>query len=250
MLYSESTIALRPRIEEVTKSFFDQHGFSYFQYLRCYEDGRYSLLTNDTRLLEEFANQPPDTQLIYSSFNEEQKSKYAYWFLWDEMLPKEPVQLAKQKLDIHNGITLLRRSKNYYDMIAVALPKHLENSATFYMNKKSAIEDFILNFDVTQKKLIAEMDKQSVSLSANRRDNNCDKIPILNGSVKTVVNNKEVQLSCQELKVLYFFTQGASYKEIARIMDISDRTVETYLQRIRIKCGLTSNAELYNIIKN
>ncbi|MFI4983919.1 MAG: helix-turn-helix transcriptional regulator [Rickettsiales bacterium] len=247
MLYANLTLELQPRIESITENFRKQNGLSYFQYLRCYLDGSYSLLTNDTSLLEEFASQTNDTQLIYSSFAEEQASQFAYWFMWDEALPANPVQLAKQKLGIHNGVTLVRRSKNYYDMIAVALPKHIENAGTFYLNKKSAIEDFILNFDSSEKKLIAEINKKPVQLTVGRRDQNFNKIPLRSGGVELLINHQKVQLSCQELKALHYYTRGVSCKQIARIMWVSDRTVETYLQRIKIKCEFRSNLELLTI---
>ena len=152
------TWTLKNKIQEVSQSFLNAHGFSYFQYLRCYVDGSIGLLTNDTRLIE-FFPQMENEPVVFSSFEEEHERSHAYWFLWDEELPEAPVSLAREQFHIHNGLTLVRRSKEYYDMIAVALPKEQENAGSFYLNKMKAIENFIHEFDRDNKDFIHDMKK-------------------------------------------------------------------------------------------
>jgi DNA-binding CsgD family transcriptional regulator len=51
-------------------------------------------------------------------------------------------------------------------------------------------------------------------------------------------------LSPRELEVVALFTQGAQYKQIARDMNISYKTVTAFLSRICEKLGAENNTEL------
>jgi len=51
-------------------------------------------------------------------------------------------------------------------------------------------------------------------------------------------------LSARELEVLSFLAQGKSNKEVGSALTISEKTVETYRSRIKLKLGLKSLVEL------
>jgi DNA-binding CsgD family transcriptional regulator len=52
------------------------------------------------------------------------------------------------------------------------------------------------------------------------------------------------QLSMRESQVLYFFMRGFTNKEIGLYMTLSARTVETYIERIKIKFNCITRSEL------
>lgn len=241
------TFLLKPKIQEISKNFLDAFGFSYFQYLRCFADGSVGLLTNDTNLIE-YSQYVDNSPAIFSSFKNEHEKAPSYWFLWDEELPEMPVQLAREKFNIRNGLTLVRRSKNYYDMIAVALPNEQANPASFYLNKLKAIEQFIKEFDVNNKNLIELMNKNPIVLPNASRDVNYKNI-CLNKS-KFIVTGKYgmTHITTQELACLRLLLQGASHKKIAQVLEISTRTVETYILRVKQRTGFSSRIELEGMI--
>jgi DNA-binding CsgD family transcriptional regulator len=238
---------LRNVINDYCKDFFSQHGFNYFQYLRCYIDGSFSLLTNNMGLTEEFAKFP-DSQLIFSSFDEGDSQKYSYWFLWDEELPDFPVSLARDKFGLHHGLTLVRRSRNYYDMIAVALPNAKNNINTFYLNKQKIIENFINNFDKNNLDLLRYLAKHSIQLPYVNRDVNYQKICLSNNKIKILGREKMTYITGQELACVQLLLQGATIKQIADLLKISPRTVETYFNRIKLRTGFTNKADFSSII--
>lgn len=240
------TFLLKTKVQEVSKNFLDSFGFSYFQYLRCFADGSASLLTNNTGLMEYF-KYVDNSPVIFSSFNNEHKNAHSYWFLWDEELPEGPVQLAREKLNIRNGLTLVRRSKNYYDMIAVGLSVEQANPGSFYFNKLKAIEQFVSDFDKDNKDLIEVMNKNPIALPEAYRDVNYQKICLPNGKFNFSGKFGQTYITTQELACLRLLFQSASHKEIAQVLEISHRTVETYLQRIRQRTG-SSMAEIERMI--
>lgn len=228
-------------------NFFTQQGFSYFQYLRCYQDGSFSLLTNNTGLLEEFSSWS-DSPVIFSSFEEENKNMHTYWFFWDDTLPSAPVNLARDKYNLNHGLTLVRRSKEYYDMIAVALPKAKSNIAAFYLNKQKAIENFINNFDRNNQDLLQYANKNMVQLTEPYRDTNYQNICLKKGRIFVNTPNGKSHLTTQEIACIRWMLQGASTKEIANILAISPRTVESYFLRIKDRTGVMNKLDFQSLL--
>jgi len=239
--------SLKSKIQEVSQNFLKQHGLNYFQYLRCFANGSMGLLTNFTGLIEHFqyVNREP---VVFSSFKEEHEKAHSYWFLWDEELPPEPVRLAREKLNLHNGITLMRRSKDYYDMIAVALPTERNNAASFYMNKLKSFEQFFDAFAQDNKDLIQVMNKHALILPAPYRDVNYQDICLKQGRIEVLGKAGKSYVTQQELAYLRLLIQGAGNKEIAQSLGLSLRTVETYLNRIRQRTGWTSRSGLRDLL--
>lgn len=62
--------------------------------------------------------------------------------------------------------------------------------------------------------------------------------------------DEQIRLTRREAESLYYFFQGKSSKEIARILDISHRTVELYFDRIREKFNCRRRNELLQKINN
>lgn len=241
------TLELKPKIQTVCKDFLNTFGFSYFQYLRCYADGSVGLLTNDTNLFE-YIQTVENSPVVASSFKNEHVNFHSYWFLWDEELPEAPVEIAREKFNIRNGITLVRRSKDYYDMIAVALPKEQPNPGSFYLNKLKGIEQFVHEFDKDNRALIDIMDKNPIALPQPYRDPNYKDICLTNGRVKVTGKLGITHITTQELACLRLLSQRASYKKIAQILEISPRTVESYLLRIKQRTGYTQRLDLERMI--
>jgi DNA-binding CsgD family transcriptional regulator len=238
-----STLALKGKVQEVCNNFLEASGFNYFQYLRCFSDGSIGLLTNNTGLIEHFQH-VDNSPVVFSSFENDYANTHSYWFLWDEELPKSPVQLAREKFNIRNGLTLVRRSKNYYDMIAVGLPTEQANPGSFYLNKLKTIEQFVKEFDSDNRDLIELMNKNPIALPEAYRDVNYKNICLTKGKIIVRGKSGSTYITAQELACLRLLFQGASYKEIAQSLDISPRTVETYFLRVKQRTGLSSHVEI------
>lgn len=234
-------------MHDLCANFFALHGFNYFQYLRCYKDGSFSMLSNETDLLEYFS-QIVSSPVIFSSHTAEHEGLYSYWFLWDEELPTYPVSLAREKYNLHHGLTLVRRSKNYYDMIAVALPEQKRNITSFYLTKRKIIEQFINEFDKNHDNLIQLMNKYPFSLPYSYRDINYNKICLPNGRIEVVGREGAFYLTSRELACVRLLLQGATDKQIAQILHVTPRTVETYLNRVKQRSGMLYRSDLEDLI--
>jgi len=152
-----------------------------------------------------------------------------------------PVTLVREKFGLHHGLTLVRRYKDYYDMIAVAVSEPKLNIGSFYLNKQKRMEQFINFFDKEYRDLLTTATKNPIILPRPYRDSNYQKICLQNGRLPIKGNYGKTYLTAQELSCLRLRITGLSNKEIAQILDLSPRTVETYMARIQQRTGYTSN---------
>jgi DNA-binding CsgD family transcriptional regulator len=228
---------MQPMVQGAMEGLWQQHGISYFQYLRCYHDGSFSILCNDLRLVKEFET-VEDEQLIYSSFEEEHQNKQKFWFFWDESLPDFPVQLAKEKMGIHHGLTLVRRAKQHYDMIGFALPKTIENPHGHYLTILPQLELFIAQFEQQESEHIQFIEANKIVLPKPYQDPNHNKLCIKNGRLDIIHQNITSHVTLQELHCIRGLQLSYSIKKIAHKLNISPRTVETYLERVYDRTGL------------
>lgn len=231
---SHPIIQLAPCVDAICNSFLKHHGFTYFQYLRCYKDGSISLLHNYTKLLMHFIELDLS---VLSSYREEHHLLHTYWFFWDEELPKLPVEIARDYHNLYHGVTLVRRGREYYDMIAVALPEPRLNVASFYMSRLKAIEQFIAFFEQEGKTLLQKVIQVPLALPEANQDKNHQQLCLHKKRIFVKGAHGETYLTSQELGCIRLLLQGYTYKEIGRTFNISTRTVETYIGRAKERCG-------------
>lgn len=233
-------------MQYICDDFLKAHDLSYFQYLRCYQDGSFNMLANDTRILSLFQT-VSDKPLIYSSFQAGDQQKFAYWFSWDEALPEAPVSLVREQFGLYHGVTWVRRQKNYYDMIAFAMSSPCEQATGFYINKLPQLERYIDQFDGQYAELLRGMEKTRLHLPGHIRDENHDKLCLVDGRLSIDTPTGVSYFTTQELNCLHMLSKGASHKDIAHQFAISTRTVETYFQRMKTRTQAYSLSQLLDI---
>ena len=231
------------KVREASDTFLNTHGFNYFQYLRCYKNGNVSFLLSDPSLFLRFIYL--DTPLIFSSFKKSHTQKQSYWFLWDEELSHAPIKLAREEHQWHHGLTLVKRHHDYYDMIAVAMPQDCPNAASYYMNRMPAIEQFMTGFSSHAPDLFKTMINSPLLLPEQNRDPNYQALCLVKDNRLQFC---DTYITSQELKCLTMKLQGYSYKEIANHHQLSPRTVETYLNRIKTRSGISNKFQLQELI--
>ena len=71
---------------------------------------------------------------------------------------------------------------------------------------------------------------------------------LADGRIPIMTSTGETYLTAQELTCLRNLLQGDTCKQIANRLDISARTVETYLQRIKQRTGCVTRDDLKRLI--
>ncbi len=232
-------------VDNLCQGFFRSHAISYFQYYRAYRDGSVVALVNDTKILKRFIELDFPS---FSSYRDCHKMKLSYWILWDEELPWLPVQIGRD-LGVHHGITLLRRSKDYFDMIGFGMPEERTNAISYYMNNIKSLENFINSFEKEHKPLINIAEKNRILLPEHNRDTHYEELCL--GSENRIIVHGifgKTHITIQEFSCLRLKLQGFGYKEIANELEISPRSVETYFKRIKERTGYSNTIQFQKML--
>lgn len=244
---NHSVYTLSSMVQEICDPFLKAYHFSYFQYLRCYPDGSISILINRTDLFESFIKHNYPT---LSSIDNHTMLKQNYFFFWDESLPTIPVTMAREQHQLHHGMTWVRRHKNHYDMIGFAMPEEKRNIHSFYLNHHHILKQFVDDFERQTHPILNIMEKEKIHPPIYLQDVNCKKLCLRNNRKKIYISTQDMNthLTTQEFFTLQLLSEDKSFKEIAQILNISHRTAETYIDRIRNRTGINNQRELFKLL--
>lgn len=240
------SLVLSSKVSEVGKEFIQHHNLRYFTYLRCYEDGKITSLANDSALYLYFFEF--ETR-IFTSAPEDNAQTYIY--LWDELADRSTLlDYSKEKLNMHHGMTIVRRHKHYYDLFAFALPEAKPNALSYYLSHLKQFEQFSNDFLHKGSDLIHTVENQKVLLPPHMQDQHLSKICLGDKPLRHEVIGKQgsTYITSQEFSCLQFLSQGKSYKEAASLLSISPRTFETYLNRMKTRTGFSGRKELFDLL--
>jgi len=206
-----------------------------FRYFRVYEDGTYmNLSTNHEWLCERVVKIANNGKAFHRPLCSSIKNEFS-WYLWENSTTDPVMQLFK-KHNIAHGITAYRRLENSVEAWSFGATNEDSFAANFYINNSAFLKAFIESFgmharDKIEGAVLAHF-SSPVSISFDRQEEERDSEGRTNGG-----------LSVRELQCLRLIGTGKTCKEIARDMGISPRTVESYMNSIRVKLGTHSKSK-------
>lgn len=245
------TLTLSQAVQDFAQPFFDKYHLNYFQYLTVFKDGSFSLACNhikwNTFIFDHFNK--VDKPFIYSHLHQtEPLTKNSYYFLWEPNLPEYPVKLARE-FNIANGLCFVERFADRYHLIAFATEVYQPNAVDTYLNHIQDLQNFIQQFRHNQKKLIQTVDDNRIIVPESKQDANLSKMLLAQKKFLIEYNAIKSHITFQEYACLKQLAKNQSYKAIAQQLNISPRTVETYLQRVKHRYSINSTHELLQLFQ-
>jgi DNA-binding CsgD family transcriptional regulator len=241
-------------VQEICKPFFEKLGITYTDYARFYPDGRVILLGSDKHYVNYFLNDKAfydktPNKIISTGFH-----------LWSEYIDPSFLSRASAKFHYSHGVTIITEMNNYQEVFNIATYPDNHKILDFYLNYQSIIQQMIAYFRHQAKKLIHKFEDKPLiiptaikyALSTPPLDKLSQEITkLINSEFSSCtiqVNNIAIPLSRREAQCLYLLHQGKTTKEIGKILDISHRTIEIYLNQIRLKITAKNRIELLSKI--
>lgn len=148
-------------------------------------------------------------------------------------------------------------SDGHIDCYSFYLSSEKEQSDTFFLSNLMLFQQYVKFFQSRIKSIVTS---QNPSIRARFLDDfgfirQCStnkkaqalELFLSNTANQRTVTRKdgvEVKLSAREQECLSYLLEFRSVKEIARLMDLSPRTIETHIQNMRSKSGASSKHEL------
>lgn len=240
-LYAFNIIA---EIQEICKP-LKELGVNFFNYVRFYNDGSITILTTQGDWLKFcLENERPRVGNILDLTDG--------IYFWQDIFEKEVICDAKNSFNICKGMQFMNITSEYRDVYAFASENDSDYMLSYYFNNMDLFQKFILYFLDKTEDLFRQADKNRIVAP------DAMKIPSIEHDMKKLsrikfmnrirfqshLNGEKLKLSQQQMSCLNYLSMGYTAKEIGQILDISHRTVETYIIKIKEKLKCETKPEL------
>lgn len=173
-------------------------------------------------------------------------------FLW----PSRPNDFFLKKLfniNINNGVSVSFRLANYVDVFSFS--SNTENH-NFYLNHLNLLKRFIVYFRLKAKNIINDLHYNCPRLLTRKIEFNVeveDQKAIALEKFRTQISPrtlileddlKKIKFSPRETQCLFSMLEGKSMNKIAEELGVSQRTVESYLENMKLKTGCITKSKL------
>ncbi len=251
--------SINDQVMEICRPLFNCLGISYFEYDKITNDGKvFYICTNQDWLKFSLEEQMfDDTEHVYlCSLAKKYQKRYALWS--NLKLDKTFLLSQYQQFDVWNGLTINEIESEAFNTYSFATSCGQVKLDEFYINNMPLFERFIVYFkqklssilDENHEKYLFSATPLDESVEIRHEDdqlhlevdNFLKQTELDKFTVK--VNQGLVQISKREFQCLQLLSQGKSVKEIGAALEISPRTVETYVNFLKNKTGLVYKNEL------
>lgn len=243
-------------VDKIAQPLFESFDLTFFSYKRSKGDD-FLFLTNNYSWLMNCIDK--DYVHYLSEFHPEQDL-----FIWDAIRIDSPLikiyQDAKENFNIDHGITIIKTNGDLEEHFNFATTNDNSQMNNFYMHHIEILERFIIYFKSKAAKLIELSQNQVISLkevgtirSSLQSEEFYRDIDFFfeNTQIKNIeiyVNSVKVEINYTLAQTAYFLLKGFSYKEIAKNMYVSLKTIEARLAKLRKLTDTKNKSELIKLL--
>ncbi len=239
------------RHEQTIKILFRQAQFSekcsFFSYLKCYRSGECILFTTNAAVYEMLA----ENKFHFTvPFPEEIIKQRFYYFIQSDSKFSDVIYKAKQ-FKVNYPFDSVHVYKDYYELFCYGFYKDDPNIYNYLLNNQDLIIDFENTFRNNIIPLVDENKNNTLWLPKIYRTN------IFSASAQPTtfyhkdkyfknkrLTNFDLKLSRQQIVLLDKLASGYTIEESAKLMTLSHRTAESYLNIIKIKLNCKNKKEV------
>jgi len=233
---------------------------SSFGYVKVFNDGKWLIISHNKQWIEYFFNQAFVSESFQESiFNEINNNvRYLLYFNKPDDL-KIPLYAAAYDFNMWQGFNIYTREKDFVEYCYFHSNRESSDLSNFYLNNIRELEHFILYFKSEAFDIIDTSDSEKLAhlreSVLKREEKNFpstkniffDQTPVKKFFIKGPLSH--LWLSKQEAGCAYYLSIGKSMKEIGRILNISPRTVESYISNIKNKTNCHSKSDLIDFFR-
>lgn len=234
-------------VKRICEPLFASTGITYFDYARfSHKDKKALIICSDPQYVDFFISHElykgGPTQHITPGYH-----------LWQEYIDDNFLGVAKNLFHHAHGLTILNPFDTYSEIINFAT--HHDNAmiTSFYLNHQNVINKFICYFREQAEDILKLAQKYQIDLSdeysekmtsVNDAYHQIEQQLFSNNNFVFTIDNKMVKLSKREIECLFYLKQGMGTKKMARLLEISPRTVESYIEALKLKLNCKSRIEV------
>ena len=223
-----------------------------FGYRKFFINGEYIALCNHHAWQRFYFENIHNTGEVFSAAICSAPHKKFTYFLWPQNFKTDHIISALHSFDIWNGITIYYRGDDYIESFAFAGDHSSTQIPNFIINNIPFIEKFLLYFKNKTQEIISPYRKDILVKfkeveNFNYKDHNNFKLTEIPASEQDLIfidGDKVIKFTRKETQCIEGLSKGLTYKCIANRLGISDKTVETHINNIKLKMGHYSKSEI------
>lgn len=230
-------------IKKICEQFFSEQkiNISHLNYIRKYDDNTVLYLCSNAHWLSHYYKSAYPTIGAFEQDNALSQQKYV---LWSGLNANDKIlQDSKNIIQVEHGITLIKKFNHgceYFNLGNTDANPAVMNE---YINNLEVLNKFVFYFHEKASSLIHATEQKRFLLPSEH----CrEKIEVPHRSQQlskkigaekknTQNKSKNIFLTARELHCVDWYLQGKTASEIAEILKISKRTVETHIENIKEK---------------
>jgi DNA-binding CsgD family transcriptional regulator len=253
----------RQKIKYICEPLNNVFNISYFGYVRTFDDGSYLIVSNSPTYLESVACYDYSFNSSYFKSTPKQLSKYeSHRLIWPQGVRDGLIEKL-QTQNIYNCFNITKENNGTLEVYFFGTDKDYPLINDLYKNNFFILEEFISYFHKIGQDLCdpSDITKQGISpylrkhypqimnifeLSTPWEQEIIHFNSLLNTKLQEEIHSiaKRNSLSPRELQCLMQLSIGKTAKEIALILNISPRTVETHIDKVRFKTTCNTQKEI------
>lgn len=228
------------------QEFLSLFGFNLFHYMRCNLDGTVSTLSTYNLIFRQFSTQFKDSPFLFVLFPEELRKLHSYGISWEEMPDHAPIDIANS-LGFFEIMSFIYRYTDYYEVFILGLPQAVKHALLLYLSRQVVVERFFLHFKKKNQDILTIAAKHSIQLLPSNLESFHSELCLRGSKISVLRRGEGAYLTHQELECVRMMQVGLTNKEIASLMQISLRSVETYQARIKSRLNLSYKEEFLDL---
>lgn len=254
-------------VYSICNELFDETNISYYDYQRWYDDGTVLILTTHPEYMTAYIK-----HAFYPTLHELNLFTpiAKFTFMSDAMtLPvvadKNPKKylsniLMAKEFQIHHRLYHVARHNNYVRICGFGITNDTRSIFEFYLNSADYLERYIMYFENQARELIEGKNKKTIILSKyydkpkeiieynDMNSFNTYKLGFSDKKIKLHVDGELIHITPREFQTLELTLKGLSSKEAAKILGISNRTIEKHFENVKAKLGNRPKNEIRKIL--
>ncbi|MBY0462738.1 MAG: helix-turn-helix transcriptional regulator [Alphaproteobacteria bacterium] len=248
--------SIRSNLLDLCCPFFQNFNLNHFGFTKFYEDGSRAILETNEDWINSYAD---------ASFYEDPKRldsllghmksvpQHGYYYNIFTETPSNPNHVKLFELDMWNSISFYKKEQGSIEIFHISAPRTHANIVDFYVNKNALLQHFIYFF---KDKMLSQIESNLPIIPASCsaflekdeiliEDTKMKKFLLETSVNKFFIGN--TQISRRQMECLYGLALGCTVKMIAHKLQLSPRSVEAYLNQLKLKLRLMYNADLVRI---
>lgn len=237
------------KVKKICKPLFENDRISFFDYGRFGRQGDFYGLSMNGDSYRIFFELEYESLKFCKNFAF-QEDQFYYLFLpkkhSDETYSHALNEVYKI-LGADHGFSIIQKTKDYIDTFYFSSPLPHEIAMNYYFNQLPMLRQFISYFQKETSILRKVSHENSIILPKKMRPDLWGE-PEINFSKTDILINKENSLTKREKECAKYICKGYTLKEIAALLNLSSRTVETHINNIKIKFNMRKKSDLIKFI--